>query len=181
MELFNPSDFGLSGQQRKFAEAVSEGKSFIEAYSIADYKSEGKSAYVIASQLRRNPKVARAIRWLRDSRQKRLALTALEIIHQLSSIASVDANAFSQIRRVNCRYCWGDDHRYQWRNIEEQLQAERRADADNKPPPDVSGGVGFVSVTIPNDECPRCHGEGVMETFYADTMRLDGPERRAYL
>ncbi|EKM5742866.1 terminase small subunit [Enterobacter kobei] len=180
-DTFAPSDFGLSGQQGEFAEAVSEGKSLIEAYRIADYKSEGKSAYVIASQLLRNPKVSRAIRWLRDRRQKRLALTEAEIIHQLSSIASIDANVFSQIRRVNCRYCWGDDHRYQWRDIEEQLQAERRAEADNKPPPDVSGGVGFVAVTIPNDECPRCHGEGVMETFYADTTQLDGPERWAYL
>ncbi|HEO9044219.1 TPA: terminase small subunit [Enterobacter kobei] len=180
-DIFDPSDFGLSGQQGKFAEAVAKGKTLIEAYRLADYAGEGNTAYSNASRMLRNARVLRAIRWLRDHHQKRLALTEREIIHQLSSIASIDANAFSQIRRVNCRYCWGEGHNYQWRDIEEQLQAERRAEADNRPPPDVSGGVGFVAITIPNDECPRCHGEGVMETFYADTTQLDGPERWAYL
>lgn len=107
-ETFNPDDFGLTGQQAKFAENVAVGKSLVDSYRLAGYKSEGNAAYVTASQLLRNPKVARAIRWLRDRRQKRLALTEAEIIHQLSSIASADPNLISQIRRVNCRYCWGE-------------------------------------------------------------------------
>lgn len=107
-EVFDPDEFGISGQQAKFAENVAVGKSLVDSYRLAGYKSEGNAAYVTASQLLRNPKVARAIRWLRDRRQKRLALTEAEIIHQLSSIASADPNLISQIRRVNCRYCWGE-------------------------------------------------------------------------
>lgn len=105
---FNPSDFGLTGQQGKFAKAVAKGRKLIEAYSDAEYDGKGNAAYVTASQLLRNPKISRAVRWLRDRDQKRLALTEAEIIHQLSSIASADPNLISQIRRVNCRYCWGE-------------------------------------------------------------------------
>ncbi|MDS1913325.1 terminase small subunit [Enterobacter asburiae] len=180
-DVFEPEMFGLNRQQGNFAEYVAKGKPLVEAYRLAEYECEGKYAHQSASRLYRNVKVQRAVRWLRDKNQKRLALTEREIIHQLSSIASIDANAFSQIRRVNCRYCWGEGHKYQWRDIEEQLQAEKRAEADNKAPPDVSGGIGFVEVMVPNDECPRCNGEGVMDTYYADTTQLDGPERWAYL
>ena len=125
----------------------------------------------------RNVKVQRAIRWLRDRRQKRLALTEQEIIHQLSSIASADPNLISHIRRVNCRYCWGDDHHYQWRDVDEYERACASALAESRPPPAFDGGIGFVETTIPNEACPRCNGDGQMDLFFADTSMLDGPER----
>ncbi|EAU4681609.1 hypothetical protein EAP58_27010 [Salmonella enterica] len=103
---FNPDDFGISEQQGVFAEYVAAGKSLAEAYRLAGYQGEGNTIYVNASRLLRNAKVYRAIRWLRDKRQRRLALTEDEIIHQLSAIASADPNEISHIRRVNCRYCW---------------------------------------------------------------------------
>ncbi|WP_336240454.1 terminase small subunit [Citrobacter werkmanii] len=180
-DLFDPEEFGLTEQQAVFAQHVAMGKKLIDAYRLAEYKSEGNTASAGASQLLRNIKVSRAIRWLRDKRQKRLALTEQEIIHQLSSIASMDANAFSQIRRVNCRYCWGDDHQYQWRDVDEHERACSAALAENKAPPSCEGGFGYVSATVPNEDCPRCNGEGLMETFYPETTMLDGPERWGYL
>lgn len=105
---FNPDDFGLTGQQGKFAQHVAMGKKLTDSYRLAGYECTGKNANFGASQVYRNIQVQRAIRWLRDRRQKRLALTEAEIIHQLSSIASADPNLISQIRRVNCRYCWGE-------------------------------------------------------------------------
>lgn len=66
---FNPEMFGLSGQQGKFAEAVAKGKKLIDAYSDAEYEGKGNVASAAASQLLRNIKVQRAIRWLRDRRQ----------------------------------------------------------------------------------------------------------------
>lgn len=176
-ETFNPDEFGISEQQGVFAQHVAMGKRLIDAYRLAGYKSEGNTASAGASQLLRNIKVSRAIRWLRDKRQKRLALTEEEIIHQLSSIASADPNLISQIRRVNCRYCWGDDHQYQWRDIDEYERACASALAENKAPPEFDGGIGFADMTVPNEECPRCNGEGRMDLFFADTSMLDGPER----
>lgn len=175
-DIFSPDYFGISEQQGVFAEHVAAGKPLIEAYRLAGYKSDGNAAYVTASQLLRNPKVARAIRWLRDKRQRRLALVESEIIHQLVSIASADPNALSQIRRVNCRYCWGEDHRYQWNDMGEYEKAEEKASEDDKEPPEF-GGVGFVDSAIPNTDCPKCFGEGLMRTFFADTTQLDGPDR----
>lgn len=174
--VFDPDEFGISEQQALFVQHVAAGKPLIEAYRLAEYKAEGNAAYVIASQLLRNPKVARAIRWLRDKRQHRLDLIESEIIHQLVSIANADPNALSQIRRVNCRYCWGEDHRYQWNDMGEFEKAEEKASDDGKEPPEF-GGVGFVDSAIPNPDCPKCFGEGSMRTFFADTTQLDGPDR----
>lgn len=176
-ESFNPDDFGLSGAEGKFAEAVAKGAKLIDAYLDAGYSDNPKTAYAQASRMVRKHNISQAIRWLRDRRQKRLALTEQEIIHQLSSIASADPNLISHIRRVNCRYCWGDDHHYQWRDIDEYERACASALAESQTPPAFDGGVGFVETTIPNEACPRCNGDGQMDLFFADTSMLDGPER----
>lgn len=179
-DVFDPDEFGISGQQAKFAENVAVGKSLVDSYRLAGYKSDGNAAYVTASQLLRNPKVARAIRWLRDRRQKRLALTEAEIIHQLSSIASMDPNELTQYRRVNCRYCWGEDHQYQWNDMDEYERACDLAVKNESSPPEF-GGIGFVGSAVPHPECPRCFGEGIGQQFFADSTMLDGPARWGYL
>ncbi|EIM6319420.1 terminase small subunit [Salmonella enterica] len=171
---FNPDDFGISEQQGVFAEYVAAGKSLAEAYRLAGYQGEGNTIYVNASRLLRNAKVYRAIRWLRDKRQRRLALTEEEIIHQLSAIASADPSEISHIRRVNCRYCWGKKHQYQWRDMDEYHAARERA-LDGEMP--EYGGIGFFDSAIPNPECPRCGGEGIPDIYFADTTMIDGPAR----
>lgn len=171
---FDPDDFGISEQQGIFAELVAAGKNLVEAYRLADYQGEGNAAYVNASRLLRNAKVYRAIRWLRDKRQRRLALTEDEIIHQLSAIASADPNEISQIRRVNCRYCWGHNHKYQWRDMDEYHGALENDPEGGKP---EYGGIGFFESAVPNPECPRCGGEGIQGIYFADTTLIDGPAR----
>jgi hypothetical protein len=173
----NPANFGLSEQQALFAELIIRAKTRVDAYREAGYQGEGSAAYVTASQLLRNPKVSRYIHHLRNLRQQRYAVELDDLIAQLVAIINADPNVISQYRRVNCRYCWGDAHKYQWRDLDEQLQAEKKAEADDKPPPDLSGGVGFVDNTDPNPECPRCNGEGKGEAFFADTRDIDGDER----
>lgn len=175
-QLFNPEEFGISEQQALFAESVVVGKTLTEAYRLAGYLAEGNSAHAAASRLFRNVKVSRAIRFLRDQRQRRLVAIEGEIIHQLVSIASADPNEISQLRRVNCRYCWGEDNRYQWRDVEEFNKAEAKALTDGKPEPDF-GGVGFVDSSVPNPDCPKCGGEGTEAIFFTDTTMLDGPAR----
>lgn len=172
-----PDDFGLSEQQMIFAQHVVEGKTRVDAYRIAGYAGTGNAAYVTASQLLRNPKVSRYVHHLRNERQKRYSAELDDVIGQLTAIINADPNEISQYRRVNCRYCWGSDHKYQWRDIAEQLSAERKAESDGVAPPDTSGGIGFVDNADPNPECPRCNGEGVGEPFFADTRDLEGDAR----
>ncbi|HDT2082752.1 TPA: terminase small subunit [Enterobacter roggenkampii] len=175
--LAAPEDFGLSDQQMIFAQHVVEGKTRVEAYRLAGYTGTGNAAYVTASQLLRNPKVSRYVHHLRNERQRRYAAELDDVIGQLTAIINADPNEIAQYRRVNCRYCWGNEHKYQWRDIAEQLAAERKAEADGAHPPDTSGGIGFVDNGDPNPECPRCNGEGVGEPFFADTRDLEGDAR----
>lgn len=175
--LSEPDDFGLSDQQMIFAQHVVEGKTRVEAYRLAGYTGTGNAAYVTASQLLRNPKVSRYVHHLRNERQRRYAAELDDVVGQLTAIINADPNEIAQYRRVNCRYCWGSEHKYQWRDIAEQLAAERKAEADGAHPPDTSGGIGFVDNGDPNPECPRCNGEGVGEPFFADTRDLEGDAR----
>lgn len=171
------SDFGISDQQAKFAEHVVNGESRTEAYRRSGYTGEGAVAWAAASRLLRNVKVSRYVHHLRNERQRRYAAELDDVIGQLTAIINADPNEIAQYRRVNCRYCWGNEHKYQWRDIAEQLAAERKAEADGAHPPDTSGGIGFVDNGDPNPECPRCNGEGVGEPFFADTRDLEGDAR----
>ncbi|HDU5809726.1 TPA: terminase small subunit [Klebsiella quasipneumoniae subsp. quasipneumoniae] len=167
----------MSHQQAKFAEHVVNGESRTEAYRKSGYAGEGAVAWAAASRLLRNVKVSRYVHHLRNERQKRYAAELDDVIGQLTAIINADPNEISQYRRVNCRYCWGSDHKYQWRDIAEQLSAERKAESGGAAPPDPSGGIGFVDNADPNPECPRCNGEGVGEPFFADTRDLEGDAR----
>lgn len=176
---FNPADFGLSEKQGIFAENVAAGKKLVEAYRIAGYEGEGNTAHSNASRMLRNARVFRAVSFLRDKRQQRLSLTEDEIIHQLSAIASANPNELVQYRRVNCRHCWGERHLYQWRDIEEFDKAAEKASTDGKEEPEY-GGLGFVETGFPNEDCPRCNGEGETQLFVADTTQLEGDARWLY-
>ncbi|EFK5232204.1 terminase small subunit [Escherichia coli] len=176
---FCPDEFGISDQQAKFAMLVAQGKKLVEAYRLAGYESEGNAAYVTASQLLRNPKVYRAISYFRNQYQKRYTADLDLLVSQLMAIVQADPNQLAQFRRVNCRYCWGENHLYQWRDIAEFDKAAAQASRDGKPEPEY-GGLGFVDNAIPNPNCPKCCGEGTGQLYMADTTLLDGDARQLY-
>jgi hypothetical protein len=121
----NPEDFGLSEQQAMFAELVVQGKSAVDAYHESGHIGKGNTAYSNASRMLRNARVSRYIQHLRNERQKQYAVELDDVITQLVAIINADPNEIAQHRRVNCRYCWGANHKYQWKDVDEQLQAER--------------------------------------------------------
>lgn len=175
---FNPREYGISEQQGIFVVEYLRTKDKYAAYKKAGYKCEGDTGKASARRMYRNVSVYKAIRAGIEARQKRYDAELDEIIHQWVSIAKADPNDLVQFRRVNCRYCWGEGHKYQWRDFDEQLKAEKKAEADSKPPPDLSGGIGFVSNDEPNPECPRCNGEGEGEVHVTDTTNLIGTDAR---
>jgi phage terminase small subunit len=151
----------------------------VDAYRLAGYQGEGNTAYVNASRLLRNAKVSRYVRHLRDKFQQRQAATIDDLIHQLSAIANADPNELAQHRRVNCRYCWGEHHLYQWRDIAEHDRAAAKATKDGRQPPEY-GGLGFVDSADPHPDCPKCNGEGRSEVFIQDSRDLEGNARWLY-
>lgn len=175
----NPQEFGISEPQARFAEHVAADKNLTEAYRLSGYNAEGYSANAAASRLFRNVKVQRAIRWLRDKRQKRHTAELDELIHQYMSIANADPNELTQHRRNNCRYCWGENHLYQWRDIQEFDRTAALNAKDGKAEPEY-GGLGFVDCALPNPECPKCSGEGVGQVHFVDTSTIDGNARWLY-
>lgn len=100
-------------------------------------------------------------------------------ISLMMAIVQADPNQLAQFRRVNCRYCWGENHLYQWRDIAEFDKAAAQASRDGKPEPEY-GGLGFVDNAIPNPDCPKCCGEGTGQLYMADTTLLDGDARQLY-
>lgn len=175
-----PELSGLSQQQLIFAEHAGTGKTRVDAYRLAGYICTGDNAYTAASRLYRNVKVAKAVRYFRDKHQQRYSAEIDEVIHQLVSITRADPNAISQYRRVNCRYCWGENHLFQWRDIEEFDRAAAKNANDGKPEPEY-GGLGFINNMDPNLDCPRCNGEGIGEIKIGDTRDLDADEHAYFL
>lgn len=169
---FDPDEYGLTLKEAKFVFHYLKTDSRVEAYRRAGFEGKGNTAYVGASRLYRKDKISKAIRALKKRIRERYSAELDEIVDQLVAITRADPNEVTQYRRVNCRYCWGDGHHYQWRDESEYDRAERKAAADSKPPPDY-GGLGFVSVADPNPDCPRCNGEGEGEIKIADTRDLD--------
>lgn len=167
-------DFGLSEQQMIFAHHVLDGKTRVEAYRLAGYKCEGENAYFAASQIYRNIQVRRYIYAMRKARQTRYSAELDEVIAQLTAIINADPNEIAQYRRVNCRYCWGFGHQYQWRDAVEFDEATTEAEAKEKPAPRDDGGYGYNQTLDPNPDCPRCNGEGRGEAVFADTRDIDG-------
>ena len=106
------------------------------------------------------------------------AITADIVLQRWWSIANADPNGLIQTRRVCCRYCYGEDHQFQWVQ-REYLEAVARL-KDGETPPDSSGGFGFNDSLDPRSDCPECHGEGELKVHVHDTRKLRGSARLLY-
>lgn len=177
---FTPAEFGISGQQALFVYWYIKTRNRVMAYKKAKYKCTGLNVYPAATQVYRNIHVAKAIRVLEKRVSERYTANLDELVDQLVSITRADPNAISQYRRVNCRYCWGENHLYQWRDIQEFDRAAAKNAKDGKPEPEY-GGLGFINNMDPNSDCPRCNGEGIGEIKLGDTRDLDADEHAYFL
>ncbi|WP_320734083.1 terminase small subunit [Enterobacter kobei] len=164
----------LSDKEKLFVSYYLECRNKYEAYRKAGYTGGDRNARM----LYRKPSVARAINQGIEQLSEQAILNAQDILRHWHEIAIADPGEISQMRRVCCRNCWGFDNRYQWIDEEEYDKAAAKAAKDSKPPPDQSGGFGFVANDDPNPDCPKCAGEGIEDVFLADTRDLVGPARR---
>lgn len=137
-----------------------------------------------AAKMLKNPDVVAFIQEVRGE----LAGTALvdiqQLIIDLAQVATADVNEICQVRRECCRHCWGDGHDYQWSEYEyEKVMAEhekKSASDPSLPLPDTSGGFGWHPHRDPNADCPVCFGDGVVNTWVADSRTLSPGARKLY-
>lgn len=137
----------------------------------------------------------RAYQWVSDREQKpwlfdyiqagleakrgKFAITTSQVLHRFWLIASADPNELVELRRVNCRYCNGDGHGYQWRESE-FVKAVKVAERKGEALPDYAGGFGFEANAEPVPGCPECSGEGLPQVMLKDTRDLS-PSGKALL
>lgn len=169
---------------------------FIDEYLIdlngaAAAKRAGYSARTakeIAYELLGKPAVAEAITAAKAARAARVEVDQDAILRKLLAAVHTDRNGLTQYRRICCRYCHGEGHRYQRTAGEmERDRAQHREKlaahkADKKKPNpgrfDRQGGIGYHKLRDPHPDCPECFGEGIGETFVQDTRNLT-PEQAA--
>jgi phage terminase small subunit len=160
-------------------------------------------AYIEASNSTAKRSVARVMAWemghrphVRKRVQEYYSLAAAATVIDYAAILENDrqivegfkhADEITQHIHECCRYCHGTEHRYQWRDFEEYVDALKRVDLENDKrrelgqrelsQPSDSGGYGFDPQAEPNLFCPRCEGRGIAVNVIADTTKLQGPAR----
>jgi phage terminase small subunit len=190
----------LTHKQEKFAIEVVRTGNQSEAYRIAYNPSPTTSKDRIthmACGVASHPNVAARINELKAKAVDNVLMDAEAVVRHLSEIAMADPNELMQHRRVNCRYCNGVDHAYQWKHkgeyehavdqwteqkeAHEQRQNKAGKQAPfKKPMPVDDGGYGFRSNADPHPNCPECEGEGIEEIFIQDSRKLSGPAKRLF-
>lgn len=148
-----------------------------------------RSARQVGHDLLKRDDVAEAIAEAKKKRSERVEVDQDAILRTVLAAIHTDRNGLTQYRRVCCRYCFGEGHRYQRtagemerdREAWAEKVAAHKADPKRRPNPgrfDKQGGTGYHKLRDPHPECPECFGEGIGEAFVNDTRHLT-PEQRA--
>lgn len=149
-----------------------------------------KTASEQAYQLLQKTSVRDAIQALASVRARRLGIDADEVMRMWAAIIELDANELSQLRRVCCPYCHGENHARQYTpsglegaKLKHERERQRRLKADQNDDigdfPEYEG-AWYDKRLPPAHDCPECHGEGVEEVWFADTRHLSPAARLAY-
>lgn len=167
----------------RFVEEYVKDRNGTQAAVRAGYTQNQDSARVIACRLLADVNIQALVAAEQAKVTQEARIEAADILKEYLTLASADPSKLMQVRRVNCRHCWGVGHQYQWKASE----YAKACDAATRPPkkgeaprpfPDCSGGFGFRHNGEPNPECPECDGEGVEDVFFRDTESVTGPERK---
>lgn len=179
----NSQDPIRSKRVPRFVEEYCKDRNGTQAAIRAGYTQNPDSAGVVAARLLGDVRIQELIvaEQARVTREARVE--AADILREYLDLASADPSKIMQVRRVNCRYCWGVGHQYQWkaREYAEACDNEMRAASRERREvkmPDCGGGFDYRHNAEPNPVCPECGGEGHEDIFFKDTDGLTGPERK---
>lgn len=156
-----------------------------DAFRKAGYK--GKAVSALASQLLAKPSIQAAVVKAKAEKLEKISLTSDDIVAKLELIVTADPAKLTGHHIGACRYCWGIEHRYQWRTYREYTEAvelhmlKGEAYCANHPEPDAEGGMGYRKTARPNPDCPECEGLGAPYVIFADTRDMEPAERELFL
>lgn len=186
----------LSNQERAFVEEFLFDLDPEAAAFRAGLRKPGIGLVLLAKKY-----VRTAVEVSLQRRASRAELYADEALRRWWLLAGADARELTQVRLVNCRYCWGTHHQYQYRD-NELIEAERQHNERNDALPKAQqrdfnplGGGGFDgerdpcrgplaiqrlvdsgvwAVPDPNSDhnCPACDGSGEKSVWVCDSRHL---------
>ena len=131
------------------------------------------------------PEIQARVAELKAERIERLKIDQDELVREWREMALVDTNEIVEHRRINCHYCHGRDHEYQWTPAEFRAAVRKydllgdQTKARTPEPLDI-GGLDYDITREPNPECPECRGEGTERLFFRDTRTMSPAARRIY-
>jgi phage terminase small subunit len=171
-------------RHEKFAQLVASGKpssvSYAEAYEH-DPSNPSDADRAGAAKLVANSFITDRIKELREQKAKKAEWTVTDALRDFLDIAEAPVNELIATRIGACRFCYGDNHLYQWKEREFLEACQRAEQADPPEPlPDIAGGFGYRRTAQPCPTCPECEGEGVMRVVPQDTTKLSPAAARIY-
>lgn len=174
----------LNAQEQRFVDEYLVDLDVPRAAVAAGYSENmAKSkCYTWVSAGKNNPKphVFAAITRRQTELQVETGITQEMVLTRLWLVATADPNELVAYRRGCCRYCWGQDHEYQWADMNEWSEAVAKARQDKKTAPTMEGGLDYDRTVGAHPKCPRCKGEGVGQVVVRDTTDLSPGAKALY-
>lgn len=174
---------GCTAKQEMFAQAWARTGNKAAAYRIAYQVHERTlpgTVWGSASRIAALPQVQARYKVLVEQAALETIMSVRELLQWQVDIATADPNEIVRVVHRNCRHCYGQGHRYQWKDEDEFLAECVKALDDKLQPPTDDGGYGFNGALEPMPTCPHCYGVGVTQTVVADTTKLTGKARKLY-
>lgn len=167
----------MNERHQRFVEEYVKDWNATQAAIRAGYSQDSAGAQ--AHELLKNVEIAEAVAAKRQELTEAAHIDALWVLQQWVEIATANPNDLIQHKNVNCRFCWGILHNYQWTE-QGYMREVNRCIEKRQEPPDGMGGFGYDPNREPNPVCPECGGRGEECITIADTAALTGPARRLY-
>lgn len=141
-----------------------------DAFRKAGYSPKG--ANVEAKKTLTKPHIAAEIARCLNDRYKRLEIDADALLKRAETILTADPRELTGLHVGACRYCYGNDHHFQWKTRREWEAACLTAEEAGRPHPGCEGGQGYNITKRPKHDCPECNGLGSRYVWLADTRDL---------
>jgi phage terminase small subunit len=190
----------LTTEQRQHLALTVGDRRFVEEY-LVDLNAKEASLRAglqinAGGVLLGHPRIQLALARERARRQTRTEIYADEVLRRWWLLARADAREFTQIRRVNCRRCWGRNHQHQFRDHElieaemlHEVAQRKRAPQDRTEFNDLGGGgfdgyaepcrgakaterllgMGITVEPTSDHDCPACDGLGEVTVWVNDS------------
>jgi phage terminase small subunit len=131
--------------------------------------------------LLKSPAVRAAVQALQVQSSLRTTISADEVLKRWWLLANADARELQQLRHVACRFCHGDNHRYQLTPDQRRrltlahsvgVAAVAYLPPELRRPLDDFDDEPYDGTRDPHPECPECFGDGTLSIWMADTRTL---------